>query len=157
MVGEVFHEVGKKYPHLLQSNHDDKYRIIREVVRRIISKMIIDLIAETRLRLKEYRVKTVDDIRHADVPMVVFSEDMERNCAELKEFLRKNMYKHPHVNDEMEGAKKVVRDLFAYYYAAPQHLPSEWQNNIAGNKTEIVGDFIAGMTDRYALQMVEKI
>jgi len=157
MVGEIFFNVKREYPEIINDSRKDRYRLIHETARRIITKMATDLMFETRKRISEYRIKTVDDVRNCEVLIVSFSEKMQEDCRLLKMFLKENMYKHPQVNKMRDEASKTVKKLFEYFYNSPDKLPVEWQKDIDGNKAEIVADFVAGMTDRFAIQTADGI
>jgi len=149
LVGPVFAEVQKTYPDL------DESRIIHESVRRMIGEMVTDLLDETKTRLKELNPKTPDDIRASNTPIAGFSESMRANDAALKKFLFENMYRHYKLNRMTSKAKRVVKELFKLLTREPECLPQELQ--VKCHKTSsivtarVVADYIAGMTDRYAL------
>lgn len=149
MVGDMFAEVRGLYPECSQSLQ------IHEAVRRLIGVMIMDAIAETRARLEECAPKSADDIRHLGRPVVAFSETMRSNDAALKKFLFANMYRHYKVNRMTSKARRVVTDLFQLLLAEPECLPPEWVEGCDGPKgpgtARQVCDYIAGMTDRMAL------
>lgn len=149
LVGPIFAEVHDTYPGL------DESRLIHEAVRRMIGAMVTDLLEETRRRIDAAGPRTADDIRGLDRPVAAFSATMAANDAALKAFLFKNMYRHYKLNRMTSKARRVVRDLFGLLIAEPECLPTEWRVKAAGPNTEataqLVGDYIAGMTDRYAL------
>lgn len=148
-VGRTFAEVEKHYPDL------DFSRTVHEVVRRTIGAMVEDILGEARKRLADAKPQTVDDVRNFGEPLVGFSDEMVKNDRELKEFLFPNMYKHYKLNRMTSKAKRVVRDLFELFLSEPGTLPAEWQRGAGGPGEEstarVVADYIAGMTDRYAL------
>ena len=148
-VGQTFVEVEKKYPGL------DFSRTVHEVVRRTIGMMVEDILAETRGRLADAKPKTVDDVRNFSEPLVAFSDEMAKNDRELKAFLFPNMYRHYKLNRMTSKARRVVQDLFGLFLAEPGTLPTEWQTGTNGPNDEltarVVADYIAGMTDRHAL------
>ena len=149
VVGEIFKGVEARYPGLAPA------QLAHEGVRRLINVMVEDLLAETGRRLQRQAPRTVEDIRNAGEPMVGFSVGMTTVQRELKAFLFERMYRHPRVNDMTARAKRVVSDLFAHYTAEPGRLPPEWHAQTDGAGTartaRRVADFIAGMTDRFAL------
>jgi dGTPase len=155
LAGPVFRAVQDRYPGLERS------RLIHESVRRMINLMADDLIAETRRRLAAAKPKSVDDIRALDAPVVAFSESMRANDRALKDFLFERMYRHYKVNRMTSKARRVVHDLFALFLAEPGCLPAEWQllTDGAGNPTTavVVADYIAGMTDRFALEEHQRL
>jgi len=149
LVGPVFHEVASRYPEL------EEPRLIHESIRRLIDRMVSDLIQETCQRLIQRSPKSVDEVRALDVPIAGFSDVMSRNNRALKDFLFERMYRHYRVNRMSSKAHRVVHDLFALYLAEPQCLPSEWRGLAAGpdepRTARVAADYLAGMTDRFAL------
>ncbi|MEM7170826.1 MAG: deoxyguanosinetriphosphate triphosphohydrolase [Pseudomonadota bacterium] len=121
LAGPVFHEILKSHPNL------EMQRVIHESVRRLIDKMVNDLLAETGRRLAELSPKTVEDIRKAPDPVVSFSEDMRRGEKELRRFLFQRMYRHYKVNRMTAKAREVVKDVFHHYMAEPTCLPDDWR------------------------------
>jgi dGTPase len=149
LVGETFAHVAHKYPGLSQTS------LIHESVRRIINAMVEDLIAESGRRLKELAPKSVADIRTAGRPVAAFSEAMARTEKTIKAFLYKRMYEHWRLNRSHAKARLVVTDLFTLLFGDPACLPSPWRERaeqaLSGPRARIVADYIAGMTDRFAL------
>jgi len=150
LVGPIFAEVRKDFPDL------DESRQIHEAVRRLIGTMVDDLLNESRRLIQEAKVASADDIRSLGRPVVGFSLDMIALEASVKAFLFKNMYRHARVDDMRAKAMRVVRDLFQAFQEDPDRLPDEWRNKLDGVSPEIaaqmVADYVAGMTDRYALE-----
>jgi dGTPase len=148
LVGPIFAEVAARYPGL------DESRLIHEAIRRVIDRMVRDLIAETRRKLAVSRVKTVDEVRRLGEPVAAFSPAMRNHDRALKRFLHERMYRHYRVNRMSSKARRVVRELFQLFLAEPECLPGEWRSLTGGNKVEtarVVADYLAGMTDRFAL------
>ena len=106
LVGPVFAEVAGRYPGL------DEPRLIHEAIRRLIDSMVRDLIGETRRRLAESRVASVDEVRRLKEPIAAFSAEMRNHDRALKRFLHKRMYRHYRVNRMSSKARRVVRELF---------------------------------------------
>ena len=136
-------------------------RLIGEIVRRLMSALIGDLLAETRRRLDHAAPASVADVRRQACALVAFSEAMSAEMAKLKAFLFAHMYRHPRVVETMSMAKQVVSELFAALTADPGLLPSDWCT-ACGNPGDpvtagVVRDYIAGMTDRYALEEHKRI
>jgi dGTPase len=150
LVGPVFAEVGRRYPGL------ERQRLIHESIRRLIDIMVADLLTETRRRLSAADPRSADDVRALDHPVVAFSDAMAANDKALKSFLFKRMYRHYKVNRMTAKAKRVVHDLFAQFFEEPDCLPDEWRARADGAGTprtaRVVADYIAGMTDGYALR-----
>lgn len=149
LVGPIFHEVRRAHPDA------DTSRQIHEAVRRMIGAMVSDLIQETEQRLKAAAPESAAEVRHFTRPIAGFSEEMRENDAALKKFLFENMYRHYKLNRMTSKARRVVKDLFNLLVNEPECLPTEWRNNAAepGSQgtAELVADYIAGMTDRHAL------
>jgi dGTPase len=114
--------------------------------------MVRDLTAETLAQIETRRPQSADDIRDAPYPVVRFSEGMVAQMAELRKFLFQEFYFHPRVKNAMDGARKIVSDLFKYFLAHPEALPEDWRQSAAStDRGRVIGDFVAGMTDRLAL------
>jgi dGTPase len=149
LVGPMFKAVRQKSPEI------DRSVLIHEVVRSLIGAMVEDLLAETRRRLKDAKPKTVADVRRLGAPVAAFSETMRKNEKGLKDFLRDNMYRHYKLNRMTSKARRVVKNLFGLLLEEPECLPTEVRAQTKGaEKTataQLVADYIAGMTDRFAL------
>jgi len=154
-VAEMFYSVAKKYPDAAPA------RIIHETVRRLIDAMVRDLLDETGRRLSAAAPETVSDIRGLGHATVAFSDAMGQKDRALKDFLFANMYRRAPVMRETDKARVVVTDLFARLMAAPDRLPGEWREQSGGTdeagRARLVADYIAGMTDRYAMQEHERL
>jgi dGTPase len=149
LIADVNAVITARYPVL------DETRRGAELVRELISYLIEDVFSETRKRLTGVHPCSVIDVRNHDATLVGFSAEAEKTEAAIKRFLRTRMYRHERVMSVMRDAEAVVRDLFARYQAEPGDLPAEWlpdegEHDEAGRARRI-GDFIAGMTDRYAI------
>ena len=129
---------------------------MHETIRRLIDRMVNDLLAETRRRIAESAPESARDVRRLGRPLVAFSEAMRDNDRALKRFLFARMYRHYRVNRMTGKVRRVVRELFAQYLADPSCLPEEWRESASGTdetrRARLVADYIAGMTDRYALE-----
>ena len=151
LAGPVLSEVEGKYPGLELS------RLIHETVRRMIHLMVTDLLEETRSRLAAAKPKSAQDIRNLEEPTAVFSEEMRKNDRALKEFLFSSMYRHDRVTLMTNKARRVVGELFRHFHHAPDKLPEEWQQRCDAPESlrtaRAIADYIAGMTDRYALDV----
>jgi dGTPase len=121
----------------------------------MIDTMASDLIDETGRRIAAGKVVQVDDIRVLAGPVAAFSDTVRAHDKALKAFLFEHMYRHYRVNRMASKARRVVTELFALFLAEPDCLPSEWQHAAADKpeaaRARIVADYIAGMTDRYAV------
>jgi dGTPase len=149
LVGPVFAEVATRYPGI------DEARLIHESIRRMIDRMVRDMVAETGQRLRDSNVRSADDIRALGRPVAAFSEAMRDNDRALKRFLYERMYRHYRVNRMSHKARRVVRELFQLFVAEPECLPSEWRAAAScaepAGRARIIADYLAGMTDRFAL------
>ncbi|HAY07169.1 MAG TPA: deoxyguanosinetriphosphate triphosphohydrolase, partial [Hyphomonas sp.] len=150
VVGDAFRGVRFEYPHL-----DDRM-VTYEAVRRLIGLWINDLLEETRARVKRHKPKSAADVRALGEPLVAFSKELESPQRALRGFLYGRMYKHYRVNRMRSKAKRVLADLFEVFLAEPQTLPPPW-NSISQSMDEtararMVCDYIAGMTDTFALE-----
>jgi dGTPase len=155
LVGTALAEVLKAYPKL------DRARLIHETVRRVISGMVADLLAETNRRSAKYRPNSADAVRRLGEPLVAFSQQMRENNRVLQAFLSKRMYRHERVLAITDRARRVIRDLFEAYMADPGLLPKDWrEDSFTDDRSRFarqVCDFIAGMTDRYALDQHKRL
>jgi dGTPase len=149
VIGGLLRNVRDDYPGI------DPARLTHEVVRRLIGRLIEDVVTETRRRLFTAAPTSSDEVRAAGSAMVGFSAMMGSTDRAIKEFLWKNMYRHSRVIDVMSNAEEVVRGLFARFFVQPQDMPEEWAHGLAGAdalaRARRVADFIAGMTDGFAL------
>ncbi len=149
LVGPIFRDVAARYP------GTEEPRLIHESIRRVIDRMVGDLIAETRRRLAESGAGSAAEVRALKAPVAAFSAEMRQNDRALKEFLFERMYRHYRVNRMSSKARRVVHDLFALYLAEPECLPGEWRGLAAGpddpQTARVAADYLAGMTDRFAL------
>ena len=134
-------------------------RLLRHhVVRRIINRCTRDLLQTTLETLGASKVASVEDVRHAGRRLVAYSPEMASRVRELKDFLYKNMYRHYRVVRMGDKAGRILRDLFESYVAEPEQLPPQYQDRIAQDGTHrVVCDYIAGMTDRFALDEHRKL
>lgn len=133
-------------------------RAINETVRRMINALVVDLIATSQANIAAAAVQSIDDVRNAP-PLVAFSETMRADAQELKRFLRKNLYQHYQVNRMTSKARRIVTDLFGIFLSGPQLLPPDYQVE-AGEvfqQARKVADYIAGMTDRYAMREYRRL
>ncbi len=135
-------------------------RLVPELVRDQIGRMVDDLLAETRARLAAARPQSVADVRAAGRPLAGFSASMAAQTRVLKDFLRDRMYRHPRVAALRDPSKLVVAGLFAALLDDPRALPADWAEAMPAahpERARHVADFIAGMTDRYALKRYEQL
>jgi dGTPase len=149
LAGDILAEIARRHPGL------DPARHAHELVRRLITRMIEDVLAESARRLDAIGARSAADVRDAAGPVVAFSPAMAATDQAIKAFLLPRMYRHARVMRIMGDAERLVADLFARYSAEPQALPEEWRHGLeradAGQRARHIADFIAGMTDRFAL------
>jgi dGTPase len=150
LIGPILAQVRQDYPSL-----DD--RLIRlEAVRRMIGAMVDDVLTETARRAAATGVATAEEVRVLDNALVAFSHDMIEQLSRLRAFLYERMYRHWRVNRTRSQARRLLADMFTLFMAEPDVLPSEWygrlQNLEQAGRARVVCDYIAGMTDRYAIE-----
>lgn len=134
--------------------------LMRELVREQIGAMVGDVIAETRARIAQSGVASPDDVRRAGRPLVGFSPAMAEEEAALKRFMYARLYRHPSQLAVAEKSGRIVRALVDAYRADPGHLPEEWRARLPTgepDRSRHIGDFVAGMTDRYAISRYEQL
>jgi dGTPase len=124
-------------------------RLLFDTLRRMLSQQVYDVIATTQTRLEDAAPADADGVRRAP-PLVAFSMPMQEAGAELKRFLLHALYRHPQVMETTERARRVVVELFSAYVEAPQEMPADYADSDDRHRT--VADYIAGMTDRFALR-----
>jgi dGTPase len=133
----------------------DAPRLVHELVRRLITAMIEDVIAETAGRLRKLAPRSADDVRHSGQPVAGFSPVMAAADRAIKGFLYPRMYRHERIMRIMGDAERLVCDLFARYLERRGDMPAEWAQTAdetdEATRLRHIADFIAGMTDRYAL------
>ncbi len=132
-------------------------RFIGELIRTLMSALLDDLRDETAARLTAADPRSAADVRSAGRALVGFSPAMQEEVRALKAFLYTRMYRHPRVLGSMERAKAVVTDLFEAFCADPTLLPPDWAADAARNPGQVVRDYIAGMTDTYALSEYTRV
>jgi dGTPase len=147
--GRIVAAIREAHPNL---DHD---RLVHELIRRLIGLLIDDVVSESTSRLATLKPRSADDVRRAAAPVGAFSREVGDEDREIKSFLERHMYRHSRVTKVMDQAADVVRALFAHYSARPRDMPAEWGEHLSGLDEAVrarhIADFIAGMTDRYAL------
>jgi len=147
----------------MRDRHGDveRRRLIHVAISQMIGAMVEDLLAETRRRLDQTGVASVEDIRALDGPVAAFSEELAAADRAVKAFLGENMYRHHRVNRMTSQARRVVGEMFALLFAEPELLPAEWRGQTVdkddAGRARMIADYIAGMTDRYALEVHRKL
>jgi dGTPase len=148
LVGRILADIRARYPEL------EMPRVVHELVRRLIAQMIEEVTAESGRRLAALAPRSADDVRQAGAAVIAFSSAMAEADRAIKGFLYPRMYRHARIMRVMGEAEAVVRDLFAHYATHEADMPAEWQSSGAAEEAgheRRIADFIAGMTDRYAL------
>ena len=130
-------------------------RLLYETIRRMLSEQVYDVIRHTRAALAEAAPASADAARAAPAPLVRFGSDMRTQSSALKRFLFANLYRHPQVEATMQAARQIVRELFAAYCADPAQMPASFAAR--AERERAVADFIAGMTDRFAISEHERL
>lgn len=153
--GRILKAVGERYPHL------DPVRSGHELMRRQITSMVEDVIAAARTKIDVLKPASADGVRDSGQTLVTFSSGMMVEEKELKSFLYGNLYRHPTVVEVRRTAERIVRDLFDVYFADPREMPEGWREGLDRAEERIkardVADFLAGMTDTYAIKEHERL
>jgi dGTPase len=148
VAGAIYAKVKDRY------KDAESARLTNEVTRRLIAAMIEDVTHETERRAARMMIRTIADVRAAKSALAGFSPPLATADGAIKAFLTPRMYRHTRVLDIMEKAQVVVRDLFEHYFEQPADLPAEWARGLSAHdelKARRIADFIAGMTDNFAL------
>ena len=155
LIGPMLAEVRRDWPGI------DERMLRIEAVRRMIGVMIDDVLVETERRLEEGRIGSVEDARTASRTLVQFSAPMMADLGVLRTFLYERMYRHYRVNRTRSQARRVLAQLFQLFMAEPEVMPPEWgepaRTDDQALRARAVCDYIAGMTDRYAIEVHQKL
>ena len=159
LFNQQYEEVQRLYPDLPQR------RRIHEVVRRLINCQVVDLVQTSSALLAQHAPADLDAVRRHSRPLIAFSDDMRERNLELKRFLRTHLYRHYRVHRMSVKALRVIRELFAAFFDDPRLLPREAQQRVAelrhrdadSGQARAVADYIAGMTDRYAIKEHQRV
>lgn len=155
MFAREFDAVHARYPEL-----EDR-RLIYEVIRRMINRVVTDLIENTQAAIKQAQPESIEDVRKQAAPLVSFTDSVLREHRELKDFLNENMYRHPTVKRMTDKAREMVQSLFDQYMSKPLQMTDEFSGRAAQGdttvKARVVADYIAGMTDRFAIAEYERL
>ena len=151
VTGPAFEEVDRLYPGL------DNTRRRHEALRRVFGRMVEDVIAVAQGRLDAAQPKSVDEIRHMGTTIIRFSKPLYQELKAIRSFLFTRMYRAPSVVAMRAEVTSVFNGLFTLYMAHPERLPEEWRQDVEHARDEtalarIISDYVAGMTDRFALQ-----
>jgi dGTPase len=144
--------------HAVRNEHGDlpDRRLTHETIRRMINALVGDLLAETGRRIHAAGLASVDDVRRAP-PLVAFSPTMRAQADELKRFLFQHLYRHYLVMRMTAKARRIVSDLFGAFMDEPRLLPPDHQARAAVDKPRAIADYVAGMTDRYAMKEHQRL
>lgn len=150
VIGPAFAEVDRRYPGL------DPTRRRYEALRRVFGVMVEDVIAVAQNRLTGLQPRSADEIRAMDGPIIRFSKPIYQNIKAIKAFLFQRMYRAPSVVVERTHATQMLNDLFPLFLSEPDRLPDQWRDVAVGlndpvERARLVLDYVAGMTDRYAI------
>ena len=159
LIGPIIAEVRAQYPDL------DPRLLRLESVRRMIGAMVGDVLKETRHRAETLSVRSPEDVRGLGQALVAFSPEMGEQLAALRAFLHARMYRHFRVNRTRSQARRILAELFGLFLAEPEVLPDEWRDRAdakyasdgEAGRARVVCDYIAGMTDRYAIEEHRKL
>lgn len=159
LLGELLHSAQKRCPDISQKI------LIQEVIRDMIGTMVQDVLTESEKRLHQISPQTPEDIRNAETTTVAFSDSMLANVNELRHFLWERMYTHYTLNRMRMKVSRIIRDLYTAFIDKPEVLPDNWQERLRESgdpedpchRHRVVMDYIAGMTDRYAIKEHERI
>jgi len=142
--------VKKDHPNL------DEIRWLHETIRRITYSLIFDICETSSLNIEKYKPKRINDIRK--LPSIIkLSKNMEQKQFELKQFLRNSLYKHERVVKMTDNAKKIIKDLFFHFMNDPSLLPKSYKKNSDDDFSRSIADYLAGMTDRYAISIHKEL
>jgi dGTPase len=125
-------------------------RLVHETIRRMIDTLVTDLTESSARSIQTHAPRTVEDVREAPA-LIAFSEPVRIEQLELKRFLHENLYRHYRVARMSSKAARIITELFGAFFADPRLLPPEFQERAADDKARAIADYIAGMTDRYAI------
>jgi dGTPase len=149
VLGDILREIAAQHPKL------EAPRRAHELIRRLITRMIEDVIVQTQRGLAGVHPRSVDDVRNAGRPVVGFSPQMADADRAIKGFLYPRLYRHARIMRIMGDAEQIVRRLFEHYAAKPKAMPQEWLAGLdpadASARPRRIANYIAGMTDRYAM------
>ena len=155
LFGKQHDEVHERYPDL-----DDR-RLIYEIIRRMINTVVTDLIDQTRANIKEFAPQSIDDVRRAGKPLVSMSDEIYVQHVGLKRFLNKHLYRHEQKLAMTEKVQAILKDLFQIYMTDIDKMPLQFSSAVdkqdKTSRARVVADYIAGMTDRFAIAEHERI
>ncbi|MDR0480617.1 MAG: deoxyguanosinetriphosphate triphosphohydrolase [Gallionellaceae bacterium] len=145
LFAQHLNEVRRQHPQLPER------RVIHETVRRMINTLVSDLMQQTERNIAAHDLQTLDDVRAAPA-LVAFSDAVREQSRELKSFLHTNLYRHYRVMRMSAKARRIIDDLFQAFMEDKRLLPPQFQHQAENDAARAVADYIAGMTDRYAIR-----
>ncbi|KAF2992825.1 deoxyguanosinetriphosphate triphosphohydrolase [Methylocystis sp. MJC1] len=154
-VAGLLEEIARKHPGL------ERGRVIHELVRRVITRFVEDAIGTAQARLEQHSPRSAEEVRGAGEAMVALSAAMREAERDIKRFLFANMYRHELIMRVWTRAEEAISRLFPAFFEQPSRMPAEWATQAAARdgaaRAVVVADYIAGMTDRYALGEVKRL
>ncbi|MDO9054575.1 MAG: deoxyguanosinetriphosphate triphosphohydrolase [Gallionella sp.] len=151
LVAEHLHQVREAYPDLPER------RVVHETVRRMINTLVTDLIRQSALNIAAQNLSSLEDVRNAPA-LIAFSAELNKQQRELKKFLHSHLYRHYRVMRMSAKAQRIIRDLFGVFMEDSRLLPFKTPGTLAeADRARVVADYIAGMTDRYAIREHKRI
>ena len=152
LCGEIIQKVEKQYPEI--PDYKKKYQIIST----LIGSLITDVVSTSFNALQHHGIETLEDVRQVNTILLAYSPFMEEETLKLKDFLQQNVYQHYKVERMRIKAERYIKLLFETYRDNPTLLPEKYRNRISDEQQErVICDYIAGMTDRYALDEYKKL
>ena len=158
LIRDILERTSAQYPDL---EHEI---LMYQMIREMIGEMVSDVLQEAEKRLSTLAPQSVDDVRAAGMPMIAFSDPMLAKVNELRKFLWDRMYKHYKVCRTMSKVSRIIEELYGAFLGQPELLPELWQKRLdeegaqsEKDRARVIADYIAGMTDRYAIREHEKL
>jgi len=156
LLSECFQEVDRKHPQINQ------YRRQHEALRYFLGMLVDDALKEAQQTLVKLAPKSSDDLRKAGFKVINFSNELDRNLDVIRSFLFDRMYRAPSVTKMRENVTIIIKELFAAYTNDPKLMPKKWQEDLVSVSSDasivsLVCDYVAGMTDRFAISQYEKL
>ncbi|MEO0753060.1 MAG: hypothetical protein AAFY25_14790 [Pseudomonadota bacterium] len=156
IVASCYRAVDAAYPGL------DPYRRRHEALRRVFGVMVSNVIETSRRGLAEAAPGSAQEVRELGYAVIRFAPELWADLQQIRDFLFERMYRAPRVVEMRKRVTHVVEELFPYYMSAPENLPRRWQMDVAAAEGDValarlVSDYIAGMTDRFALESHAKL
>lgn len=135
----------------------EEKRLVHETIRRMINVLVVDLCEQSQQAIAKLNPVTIDDVRKSPVYLVGFSQAIAEKNLELKQFLLKHLYRHYKVNRMSAKAGRIIEELFTAFMQSPNLMPQEHQQAAKQDQARAVADYIAGMTDRYAIREYRRL